>query len=106
MNRNHPNHLHQPPDPEREADSRHTPHLDTVAQKPTHIGLGAPVTDPEENAHRDHDEPTPGAQPPFEKKEPELREREHVAAGLIAMSESAKFTLRPDGSGQRACRRG
>ncbi|MEA3211459.1 MAG: hypothetical protein QOE70_4516 [Chthoniobacter sp.] len=97
MNRDHPNHQHQPPDPRWDEDPRHAQHLDTVAQKPTHIGLGAPVTENHKDAHRDCHQPTPGAQPPIENPGAKLSEPEHVAAGLQAMSESAKFTLRQMG---------
>ena len=100
MNRNHPNHQHQPPDPQHDKDPRHTQDLDTVAQKPTHVGLGAPVTAPDKAAHRDHDRPTPGAQPPIEHPdgpEADLREPEHVAAGVNALLQSTMFTFRQMG---------
>jgi len=93
MNRNHPHHQHLPPDPQRDHDPRHAQNLDTVAQKPTHIGLGAPVTERDQESHHDHRSPTPGAQPPLESPGPDLREPEHVAAGLTAVVQSAKFTL-------------
>ncbi len=97
MNRNHSDHQHRPPDPRRDDDPRHAQHLDTVAQKPTHITLGVSVSEPEKDAHLDHECPTPGAQPPLEDSKPDLREPEHVAAGLTAVLQSAKFTLRQVG---------
>jgi hypothetical protein len=68
-----------------------------VAQKPTHIGLGARVTAPDKDAHIDCHRPTPGAQPPIENPGAWLREPDHVASGLNAMTQSAKFTLRQMG---------
>ncbi len=97
MNRDLPAHQHHSPDPQRDQDSKHAQHLDTVAQKPTNLTLGAAVTDPHEDADKDSQHPTPGAQPPFEKTRADLREPEHVAAGLRAMTQSAKFTLRQMG---------
>ncbi|MDB6148085.1 MAG: hypothetical protein JWO45_1749, partial [Spartobacteria bacterium] len=81
-------------------DPRHAQKLDTIAQKPTHIGLGAPVTDPEKDAQRDCLHPTPGAEPPIEHPnapEADLWEPQHVAAGLDAIVQSTKFTLRQMG---------
>lgn len=93
MNRRHPLHQHHTPDPEREGDSRHASHLDTVAQKPTHIGLGAPTTGPAPTADQGTDDPVPGAQPPLEEKAPDIREPHHVAAGMTAVVQSVKYTL-------------
>jgi molybdopterin-dependent oxidoreductase alpha subunit len=98
MNRNHPQHHHQPPDETRDGDPRHEQRLDTVAQKPTDIRLGAPVTAPDRDA--DLERPTPGAEPPIENPGPSQREPRHVAAGWEAMTESAKFTLRQMGLGR------
>lgn len=100
MNRDHPNHQHQPPDPQRDVDPRHEQNLDTVAQKPTHLCLGTPVTGPDENACLDNGSPIPGAQPPFESPGAELEEPERVAAGMQAMLQSFKFTLRQMGPGR------
>ena len=97
MNRGHPQHQHRHPDPERDADSRHEQGLDTVAQKPTHIGLGSPITKDHPDAASDNHHPTPGAQPPIEEDGAKIAEPVKVAAGLHAMSESAKFTLRQMG---------
>src|SRR5579871_3296117 len=99
MDRPPSKHRHSPPDPRRNGDARHTPHLDTVAQKPTHIGSGAPTADPHPAAHKDHDHPTPGAQPPLEAPA-SLREPEHVAAGLKAILQGAKFTFSQMGLGR------
>ncbi len=93
MNRDHPKHHHHAPDEARDHDPKHEQHLDTVAQKPTDIALGAAVTEPTVAADRDNHQPTPGAQAPPEEAEPQLREAEHVAAGLAAIVQSAKFTL-------------
>jgi hypothetical protein len=97
VTRNHPNHEHQRPDPQRDKDPRHTQDLDTVEQKPTHIGLGTAVTAPDRNAPRDHDRPTPGAQPPIEHPdgpEADLREPEHVAVCIHAGSSSIFLKVR------------
>src|SRR6266581_8997410 len=96
MDRNHPKHRHCPPDASRDGDPRHEPRLDTVAQKPTHIGLGAPVTARLEHAQDDCATPTPGAQPPMEHSA-SLREPEEVAAGLKAIAEGARFTFKQMG---------
>ncbi|MEI9893767.1 MAG: FdhF/YdeP family oxidoreductase [Chthoniobacter sp.] len=63
-----------------------------MAQKPTDIGLGAPVTEDHEDAHHDNAVPTPGAQPPLESP-PRLGEVEHVAAGLRAILVGAQKTF-------------
>ena len=97
MDRNHPNHCHHAPD--RDGDPKHEPHLDTVAQKPTHIGLGTPTTGDHEHAHDDNAAPTPGAQPPIERPA-HLGEAEHVAAGLKAIAQGARFTFRQMGLGR------
>src|SRR5438105_2084207 len=90
-------HQHQPADSSKERNPKHESHLDTVAQKPTNIGLGAPTTEPHDGAHLDHQNLTRGAQPPEETERANLREPQHVAAGLGAISESARFTLRQMG---------
>src|SRR4051812_19382361 len=96
MERDHPQHRHHPPDPKRNGDPRHEQDLDTVAQKPTSIGLGTPVTEPHADAHHDPESPLPGAQPPME-NEAVLREPEHVAARLKAIVEGAKVAFRQMG---------
>ncbi len=92
MDRHHPKHRHSPPDPRRAGDARHEPQLDTVAQKPTYIGLGAPTTDAVVGADRDGLTPTPGAQPPLEPRA-RLGKSEHVAAGLKAILQGTAFTF-------------
>ncbi len=93
MNRDHPKHQHHAPDGSRDQDPKHEQQLDTVAQKPTDIGLGAAVTEPHAEADRDNHRPTAGAQAPPQQARPDLREAEHVAAGLKAIVQSSKFTL-------------
>jgi molybdopterin-dependent oxidoreductase alpha subunit len=88
MDRKNPKHRHQPPNPKRNGNS----HLDTVAQKPTDIGLGAPTSAAETDSDRDNANPIPGAQPPLEHPA-SLREPEHVAAGLKALLQGAQFTF-------------
>ena len=87
-----PKHRHRRPDPKRNGDSKHEAKLDTVAQKPTHVGSGAPTTEKQVNAHHDAAQPTPGAQPPVESTA-RLGESEHVAAGMKAIFEGSKFTF-------------
>jgi len=82
------------PNPEHSDDSRHEPRLDTVAQKPGRMGRGALVSGPAADAHRDCLTSTPGAQPPEERKRPTLREPHRVAAGMPALTQSIKFTMR------------
>ena len=86
-----------PPNRALEGDLTQEPRLDTVAQKPADPGHAAPVSGPEANAHLDNLTPTPGAQPPVETKGPSLREPHRVAAGMRALSQSMKFTLRETG---------
>ena len=78
-------------------DSRYEPGLDTVAQKPEDCGGGAPASEPAIDADRDNLAPTPGAQPPEEAERPSLREPDHVAAGMSALTQSIKFALRETG---------
>ncbi len=92
MERTHPKHRHRRPDPKRNGDAKHAPHLDSVAQKPTDIGIGAPTTAAAPAADEDAASPTPGAQPPVESSARQ-GEAEHVAAGMKAMIQSAKFTF-------------
>jgi molybdopterin-dependent oxidoreductase alpha subunit len=96
MNNSDP-HSHRPPDPAREGDPRHTPELDTVAQKPTHIATGVRTTGPHPNADADNKNPTPGAQPPQETTRTTLRAPHKVAAGMPALIQSLKYTLRETG---------
>jgi molybdopterin-dependent oxidoreductase alpha subunit len=90
-------HLRRLPDPPHSDDQRHEPQLDTVAQKPGNMGKGAPVSGPHVDAHLDCRAPTTGAQPPEETKGPSLREPHRVAAGMQALTQSIKFTLRETG---------
>ncbi len=72
-------------------------HLDTVAQQPERINEGALETEPTINADRDNRSPIPGAQTPFETDETKIKKPHKVAAGMPAVIESAKFTLREMG---------
>jgi len=68
----------------------------TTAQKPDNPGGGAPPSPPVPEADRDQCEPTPGAQPPSETTA-EIGEPSHVAAGLPAMYQTARFAVREMG---------
>ncbi len=70
---------------------------DTAAQKPTHVGSGAPSSAPDPEADLANTHPTPGAQPPPEKGRAKLREPHRVAAGMRALTDSLKFTIRETG---------
>ena len=70
---------------------------DTIAQRPTHIGAGTPKSPPHLETHMASKNPTPGAQPPEEIGQAELREPHQVAAGLPALTQSLRFTLRETG---------
>jgi len=85
------------PDPPDSGDLSHEPRLDTVAQKPADMGNGVPVSGPQVDAHLDCGAPTAGAQPPEETKGPSLREPHRVAAGMLALTQSIRFTLRETG---------
>ncbi|MDP9004960.1 MAG: FdhF/YdeP family oxidoreductase, partial [Verrucomicrobiota bacterium] len=85
------------PDPGSSDTSRHEPRLDTIAQKPGAMGGGAPESGPAVDPHHDNRTTTPGAQPPVETKSPDLREPHRVAAGMPALTQSIKFTLRETG---------
>ncbi|MGI8482600.1 MAG: FdhF/YdeP family oxidoreductase [Chthoniobacterales bacterium] len=92
----HP-HVPQPPDPTRDHDPRRDQQLDTTAQKPSHIGLGAPTTPPAENADRAQKNTTPGAQPPFEDHAAKITEPHYIAAGIPAIYQTTRFTLKEMG---------
>jgi molybdopterin-dependent oxidoreductase alpha subunit len=81
----------------RDRDSGKELHLDTVAHKPASQGSGPPMSGPGTEPQLDDLPPTPGAQPPEEKKPTSLREPHRVAAGMRALTESLKFTLRETG---------
>ncbi len=68
----------------------------TTAQKPDNPGDGAPPSPPVPDADRDQREPTPGAQPPLELSA-KIGEPSHVAAGLPAMYQTARFAVREMG---------
>ena len=90
-------HVHQPPDPRRDMDPRHEQDLDTVAQKPTHIGSGTKTTRDAVDAHADNQAPIPGAQPPEDAKEVHIGHVHHVAAGIPAVYQSTRFTMKEMG---------
>ncbi len=71
--------------------------FDTVEQTPTQIGTGAPATSYDPLAVLDNKNPTPGAQPPSDAGAVRLKEPHRVAAGLPAITQSLKFTLRETG---------
>ena len=79
------------------SDPEQDPPLDTVAHKPANPGSGTPASGPDLDAHLDNLTPTPGAQPPKETKVPSLRKPHRVAAGMRALTQSIKFTLRETG---------
>src|SRR5438477_3582229 len=83
--------------PGRDSDSKREPHLDTVPHKPANQGNGMPTTGPFADTHLDNLTPTPGAQPPEETERASLREPHRVAAGMPALTQSLKFTLRETG---------
>ena len=70
---------------------------DTVAQRPTEIGRGAPGNSSYTDGGRESAEPIPGAQSPPETDPAKLREPHHVAGGLPALTESLRFTARETG---------
>ncbi|HKP02157.1 MAG TPA: FdhF/YdeP family oxidoreductase [Chthoniobacterales bacterium] len=68
----------------------------TTAQKPDTPGDGAPPSPPVPAPDRDQQNPTPGAQPPSDRRA-EIGEPSQTAAGLPAMYETARFSLREMG---------
>src|SRR5688572_29557451 len=89
---------HGNPARERSENENHpNPEHDTIAQRPTRIGAGAPTSPPQPEAHLANQNPTPGAQPPEEIERAQLREPHRVAAGMKALSESLRFTIRETG---------
>ena len=97
VHRSHPQHPHALPEPARVSESHPAPPMDTHFEKSTSIGPSAPAIDPELAAHLALQNPIPGAQPPIESIPPDLRHPHEVAAGMTAVLESAKFTLRQTG---------
>ncbi len=70
---------------------------DAVAPRPSRVGAGASTSGPHESADEANQAPTPGAQPAEEKGQAKLRAPDRVAAGMHALAESLKFTLRETG---------
>lgn len=87
-------HRTHPPDPVRENDPAHSSHFDTVAQKPTHIGSGTKTSEPAVGAHTHHVE---GSEAPEETQGTKFGHAHRVAAGLPAVYQSARFTLKEMG---------
>jgi molybdopterin-dependent oxidoreductase alpha subunit len=86
------------PTPQRPGDENHRNcEQDTIAQRPTHIGAGTRRSPPHRDAHLAKENPTPGAQPPEEIERAKLREPHRVAAGMLALEESLRFTFRETG---------
>lgn len=73
------------------------PHQKTVDQRPDALTAGVPKTPPAEHADRDQQDPTPGARTPSEPAA-EVAESYHVAAGIPALVQTTKFTLREMGA--------
>jgi molybdopterin-dependent oxidoreductase alpha subunit len=68
----------------------------TTEQKPNEPGSGSPPSPPAPDADRDQNDPTVGAQPPS-KTSAQIGEPSHVAAGLPAMYQTARFAVREMG---------
>ena len=66
---------------------------DTVAQKPTDLQSGTPLTPPAIGADLDQADPTLGAQPPVEEDAATTTERPKVAAGLSAVYATTRFAV-------------
>lgn len=69
---------------------------DTIAQRPSNIGAGVAAL-PHRGARPACDHPIPGAQPPEEPERATLREPHRVAAGMPALTQSLRFTIRETG---------
>ena len=80
------------PDPTRD-DTVHEQQLDTVAQKPTHLQSGTPLTPPANRADLDQVNPTTGAQSPLETEAARITERPNVAAGFPAVYQTTRFAV-------------
>ncbi len=87
-------HTTHAPDPARDADPAHEQELDTVSQKPTHIGSGVEKTEPITDADLAD---VPGSEPVEETEGARLGHIHHVAAGMPAVYQSLRFTLREMG---------
>jgi len=70
---------------------------DTVAQKPPDVTAGTPTTPPARDADRAQQDPTPGAQTPPEPVPATRAQRPSVAAGLPAVYQTLRFSLREMG---------
>ncbi len=90
-------HTTHAPDPVRDIDPAHEQQLDTVSQKPTHIGSGVPMSPPAENAHLAD---VPGAGMVEETEGARIGHAHHVAAGIPAVYQSTRFTIREMGLGR------
>jgi len=89
---------HDNPPPQQRGDESPWNHEhDTIAQRPTHIGAGTSKTRTHQNAHLANRNPTPGAQPPVETGRIKLRKPHRVAAGMLSLVESLRFTIRETG---------
>jgi molybdopterin-dependent oxidoreductase alpha subunit len=71
---------------------------DTVAQKPTDVEAGTPITPPIKDADRAQENSTPGAETPVESDPAKRTERPSVAAGLPAVYQTLRFGLREMGA--------
>jgi molybdopterin-dependent oxidoreductase alpha subunit len=84
--------------PDRPEDGNHpNREHDTIAQRPSQIGAGTPKSPPQPDAHLANQMPTPGAQPPEETERAQLCEPHRLAAGMLALTESLRFTIRETG---------
>ena len=86
--------------PAEGAPAKQQPENDTVAQRPTDIARGAPTTPPQPDADSANRNPIPGAVPPEADSQARLHPPDRVAAGMRAVAESLKFTVRETGLGR------
>jgi molybdopterin-dependent oxidoreductase alpha subunit len=70
---------------------------DNVHERPIRIGARAPTTLRRANIHMANRNPTPGAEPPERPAQARFRKPHRVAAGMVALKESLRFTLRETG---------
>ncbi len=87
-------HTTHAPDPVRDTDPAHEQELDTVSQKPTHIGTGVKTTPPVQAADLVD---VRGAVPVEETEGAKIGHIHRVAAGIPAVYQSARFTMREMG---------
>ncbi len=87
-------HTTHAPDSARDVDPAHTQQLDTVSQKPTHIGTGVKTTPPVTAADLVE---VHGAEPVEETEGARVGHIHRVAAGIPAVYQSARFTIREMG---------